>query len=281
MREGNIQKTLWLVLYGTYVLWTFLWGESNFGWERFVENLLVSVNGLFFMISGNELLESYRGSLKEYFWGLVKFLLIPLCLGTFVSLVSQIGFSVSFGFAKDFLKGLLLGTVEEEYWMLYTLIGYALVAPFFHRMLYSMPERDKRQLLYLMLGYFGFFTTGVILGYKIAIFEYPFLSWLAYFIMGFLVRHISWSEKERKGLYLLGCSALLISSAEAVCFEGINWVLDSFCISRAGICILLYLLSGSKQVEDSRKKDNKIGEGIRYAVFLLLPIVVRKAGTVI
>ena len=166
---------------------------------------------------------------------------------SWATLAAQIGFSISLTYAKDVLKGFFLRTICEDYWIFYTLLGFFLVAPFLKKMIEGLSQKEKKWLLGVLVGYFAFFTGGVFLDYKITLYGYPFLNWIAYALAGYLVLTIEWTREQRRGIYIAGILAFIISTGEALCFPGVNWSLDTICLSRIVICLAIFLWLGKRR----------------------------------
>lgn len=237
-----------------YMLQSFYMDNNLQGASLILQNALASVTGLSFMLSGCFLLERSEEGLWFFYKKRILRILPAFLLFRFFSLVSQIGFSVSVAFLKDYLKRLLTKGMEPCDWFFYSLWGFYLMAPFFARMLRRLERAEKKGLLFLLLGYFLFFNLGVIAGYRIAVSSYPFLNWTAYALMGYLVGHADLSKKQYYFGFLFGAFCLLVSSMECVYMPGKNWSLDSYCLSRAGICIGIFLIPSWSIEEGSARK---------------------------
>jgi len=124
------------------------------------------------------------------------------------------------------------------------LLGFYLVVPFLKRMTEGLSAKEKKWLLGVLVGYFAFFTGGVLFNYKITLYGYPFLNWIAFALGGYLVLHIAWTPAQVRMIYIVGAVSFVISSVEAVFFPGVNWSLDSFCLTRILICLAFFLWIG-------------------------------------
>ena len=245
-----------------------------------LQNFIASFYGLFFLITGQALFTIYDGNLTGFYKKTIKYLLLPFFIGTWILLMLQIGFSLSLTFAVDLLKAFITNSVEERFWMAYAVLGICLIAPFIAIMLNSLSEKERRILLYLIVGYFGFFSLAIWFQVGIAIDSYPFLNWMAYGIVGWLMAKISWSKRELNVVKGIGIIALVVSSVEAVIFPGVNWCLDSYCLTRIFICMLIYQLFREIKGKKSENYIAILGEGA-YLLALIFPIGVRIAEKVI
>ena len=236
-----------------------------------LQNFIASFYGLFFLITGQALFTIYDGNLIGFYKKTIKYLLLPFFIGTWILLMLQIGFSVSLTFAMDLLKAFVTNSLEERYWMPYTVMGICLIAPFISIMLNSLSEKERRVLLYLIIGYFAFFSLAIWFQIGIAIASYPFLNWMAYGIVGWLMTKISWSKRELNVIKEIGIVALIVSSIEAVVFPGVNWCLDSYCLTRIFICMLIYQLGRGIKGKKSADHTVILAEGV-YILALIFPI---------
>nr|MBQ8251857.1 hypothetical protein [Lachnospiraceae bacterium] len=217
-------------------------GEGYGNTYLILRNILVSVWALFFMLAGNMLFDDYNGDLKQYYLkkSVCKYIL-PFVLASLGMLISKIGFSVSFGFAKDFIKNFISGTICEDYWICYEVIGMYLIAPFFKRLTDGLNDKEKRWFLFTIVFYFALFSCAVWFSFKFALDGYPFANWVAYAVSGYLVVNIDWKKAEKVWIYVVGILSVLVSAAEVVFWPGRNWSLDSFSLTRILMCLAIML----------------------------------------
>ena len=213
----------------------------------FGQNTLASAYGLIFMVAAVVFFRMYKEKLFDYYVKKGLALLGAMFLISWAALAVQIGFSVSLTYAKDVILGFLLRTVHPDLWIIYSLFGFFLVAPFLKKMTEGLSQKEKKWLLGVLVGYFAFFTGGVLLNYKIMLYGYPFLNWTAYALSGYLVLTIDWTCAQVRGIYIAGIAAFIVSTVEALCFPGVNWSLDTICLSRIGICLAIFLWVGKRR----------------------------------
>lgn len=241
-----------------------------------MHNILDSYYPLIFMLCGVIFLEMYNGSIASFYLKGFFTIVLPLLAASFISLVVQIGCSVSFGFVKDYIRGIVLCSIEPDYLFLYSVIVLYVLAPFFSNMMHILSQKEKRCFFVLIVGYFAFFDFFVLTDMKLAIIGYPFLNITGYAMLGYLTNHIEWKEKEIKALIFSGIISCVISCIEAVFVPDWNWSLDLYCLTRAGMCTAIcYILSG---VKISNDKSEKIILGFgksAYYILLLFPIILR------
>lgn len=239
------------------------------------ENFFASYPMLFMMISGSLLLgKKPYGAGKFYLNRIIK-IGIPFAVSSFVCLAVKIGFSVSFGFLRDFTMTFLTGMIDERYSFLYKIFIFYLMAPFLSGMLEALNDKSKKALLILIVCYFAFFDICVLTDMRLAIRGYPFLNLYAYAIAGYLVSHIGFGAKHQKGLLLAGAVGLAVSSLEFLFLDGRNWALDTYCPTRFFICIGIYLLFTRMHIPDGKLKKgiDTAGRMTYYASLLVPPLL--------
>lgn len=239
-------------------------------------HVLVSYQALFFMLSGRFLLEKYDGNPGKFYADRIRKIGLPFLIASLIALVTKIGFSVSFGFVKDYVKGVCLGTIEETYSFMYSMFVFYLVVPFLAVMVKALTEKERRSLLYLLVGYFVFFDLCVVLDLRLFIVTYPFLNYIGYALIGYLIDHISLKEKEYKGILVAGAVAAVVSCVEAVVCPDLNWALDSYCLTRVLMCLAIYLVVTRRKIPEGKVADGICMLGkMTYYVALALPIFVQ------
>lgn len=221
-----------------------------------LKNLFVSYQPLFFMLSGRFILERYDGKLSKFYLRRFLKIVLPFLVASGIALMSRIGFSVSFGFVKDYIKGICFHTIEPSYSFMYVMFVFYLIAPFLARMVQSLSEKERRQFILLLTGYFVFFDICVIADLRLSIASYPFINMFAYALLGYLIDFISLTGKERKAICVMGVFALFVSSAEVLFMPEVNWAIDSFCLTRVLICMMVYLaVTGIKFLDMNEVSD--------------------------
>lgn len=257
-----------------YIMHYFHMDSSAVGTVLF--HVLVSYQALFFMLSGRFLLEKYDGNFVSFYWRRFCKIGIPFMIASLIALITKIGFSVSLGFAKDFIKGVCFGNIEEAYSFMYGLFVFYLVVPFLSVMVKALDEREKCALLGLLIGYFVFFDLCVVLDLRLFIVTYPFLNFVGYALMGYLIDHVDLSPKMYRGVLIAGGLALLVSTLEKLICPDVNWALDTYCLSRALMCLAVYLFVTRRRFENVQiNKGLCVAGKSTYYVALALPILVQ------
>lgn len=197
---------------------------------------------LFFMLSGRFLLAKEYADYKRFYVRRILKIGLPFIVFSFLSLTLQIGFSVSLGFAKDFCRGFLTGTISDDFSFMYLLFTFYLVVPFLAKMVQSLDVSKRISLLFVIGGYYTFFDFCVITDSKLSIASFPFLNLFGYALAGYLLDHIQLSKKKERLLIIIGFFALLVSYLEICLCPGVNWSIADFSLTRYLTAVGLWLL---------------------------------------
>ncbi len=172
--------------------------------------LLLSTNGLFYMISGYFNLEKEFNSIadiKEYYKNRFINILFPFMAFVFVWTVWDYVHDAGNFNIKIILylyyKAIVDSSVEGHMWFMYPLFGMLLSTPFLSKMLHSMNEKELKILWYIAIGY-NFVCYYLCLDLKIG---FSFLCWfmqgwtILYFA-GYYYRHVIAKENKYKWILL-------------------------------------------------------------------------------
>ncbi len=124
--------------------------------------------------------------------------LIALLLVRAILLISQIGFSVSLGFLKDYVKSLFQHPQSAGLSALYSLCVIFLFAPVFSRLIPHLSDREKRAVLCVLGGYFLFFTAEIFGGFAIKMSDVFFHNIFGYLLGYQLFVSIQWTDLEKR-----------------------------------------------------------------------------------
>lgn len=186
--------------------------------HEIVRTLLLTSNGLFFMISGRFLLEHYDGRIGQFYWKRTVKIGIPVLMAAFFYywyVYGRSGMGLSFwkGFVKDFLQC----HIQGYFWFVFALAGFYLAVPFLAAMFRNMSRREKAVLIGVTAAYFFIQNLYQIFELEMALTSYPFYSWLFYCVLGYLLDSLELSGRQKKMLILAGGLAFLVSAWE-ICF---------------------------------------------------------------
>lgn len=207
-----------------------------------IRTILLTSNGLFFMISGRFLLEHYDGRIGRFYWKRVVKIGIPVLLTAFfyywyVYGRNGIGFSFWKGFVKDFLQC----HIQGYFWFVFALAGFYLAVPFLARMFAAMSQREKRILTCITMAYFFIQNLYQIFSLEMVLTSYPFYSWLFYCILGYLLDSMELSGKEKNWLIRTGGLAFLVSAWEICFWERENPAIHNYSVTMILMTTAIYL----------------------------------------
>ncbi len=197
-----------------------LGNEGAFRLHEVVRTVLLTSNGLFFMVSGRFLLERYDGKMGRFYWKRLVKIGIPVfgaSLFYYTYVYGRNGMNPQFwkGFARDFLQS----RIQGYFWFVYALAGFYLAVPFLARMFSSMGKGEKKALIGISLAYFFVQNLYQIFGLEMVLTAYPFYSWIFYCVWGYLLDSLELSPGKKKLAILAGAGAFVVSSWET-CFWG-------------------------------------------------------------
>lgn len=125
-------------------------------WFLASATLLFSGNALFFMMSGKFNLREREDSkaLKKYYRSKVRNILIPILVYFFIRSLYDLRDDLGFGkFVSYFVSSSLSDFAGTEYWFVFTLFGYLLVAPFLARAFVRMSDVEIKVFIGIGLGF--------------------------------------------------------------------------------------------------------------------------------
>jgi peptidoglycan/LPS O-acetylase OafA/YrhL len=169
-------------------------------------------NGLFFMISGKFALCvccKTGGDYGRYLLKRFGNLGIPILVCMLLRSMFNVGgwwpeYFLSLEFLKEYIQNVLSGFTSYEYWFLYKLVGFLIVAPFVGKML---QQATKSELLWFVgLGIF-WNSLNIYLpeaGFSFS-WEYPLDGCFVLFVLGYAIERIVETRKEENILLILGC----------------------------------------------------------------------------
>lgn len=203
-----------------------------FCFHEVVRTVLLTSNGLFFMVSGRFLLDHYDGRMGRFYWKRFVKIGIPVMgasLFYYAYVYGRNGITLEFwkGFVSDFLQS----RIQGYFWFVYALAGFYLAVPFLARMFSAMGKGEKKALLGLSLAVFFLQNLYQIFGLEIVFTAYPFYSWIFYCIWGYLLDSLELTEREKKLVIWAGAAAFLVSAWETCFWERENPALHNYSVT--------------------------------------------------
>lgn len=213
-----------------------------FHFHEVVRTVLLTSNGLFFMLSGRFLLEHYDGRMWNFYWKRIVKIGIPVAAVSFFYywyVYGRAGMDYSFwkGFIKDFLQSHIQGYL----WFVYTLAGFYLAVPFLARLFSSLEKKERAALTGITILYFFVQNLYQIFELEMVFTSYPFYSWIFYCILGYLLDSMELTGKQKNRLILSGIPAFLVSAWEVCFWERENPALHNYSLTMIVMTTAVYL----------------------------------------
>ena len=213
MKERNHNLDLMRVILCIFVI--ALHSLHHFGIENeivyaIILMLLISSNGLFYMISGYFNLEKeFKNSsdIKEYYKKRFIDIIFPFLAFVFVWTIWDYyhethSFDVA-GIISTYYRAIVDTSSEGHMWFMYPLFGMLLSTPFLSKMLHKMDEKELKILWYIALGYnavcyYLCWDQGIGFSFLCWFLE----GWAILYFAGYYYRHVISKESPIKWIIL-------------------------------------------------------------------------------
>ena len=181
------------------------WASRSGYWYATVgQSLFFSANALFFILSGMlNLKDRDDDKLGIYYFRKVRAILIPILVFFLIRSIYDCYPDITLGnVARTFVYGTLGGYSSIEYWFMFFLTGFLMVAPFLARIFHNMGKHAFNIFIGLGLGFhvLWFVTDNMGLPFS---WRFPFDGFLLTFCLGALVGRLTRTERQRRWLYIL------------------------------------------------------------------------------
>lgn len=183
-----------------------------------MQTLFFTGNALFFLLSGRFNLKrrSDDGQFKLYYFKKIRSILVPFVIIVFIRTCYDNPFALGgWELIKTFAKNLLFNYSNREYWFIYTLTGYLVVAPFLANIFAALTRKQKQAFLAIGLLYQAVQTLLANMGYQFA-WGYLFNGFALVFTVGYFLEEIVPSKRftlvriDAIGVVCLACTAILM-----------------------------------------------------------------------
>lgn len=216
--------------------------QNALRFHEVIRTLLLTSNGLFFMVSGRFLLENYHGGMGRFYWKRFVKIGIPVLAASLFYYVYVYGRNgLSLHFWKGLLTDLLQSRIQGYFWFVYALAGFYLAVPFLSRMFANMGKGEKGALTGITLAYFGLQNLYQIFGLEMVFTSYLFYSWVFYCILGYLLDSFKLTKRQIKLVILAGILAFLVSSWEICFWKRENPALHNYSVTMILMTSAVYL----------------------------------------
>lgn len=153
----------------------------------------------------------------------------------------------SIGYCYRYVRTVLEGPLLDSTSRWYELLIFAIFVSYLSCMLLHLNEKMKCSLLFVILGYFTFFTIEIFGNITTKIACYPFLNIWGYILAGWLLLHITWTRKEKTAGIICWILSIAILELEYFCYPDALQMEDFYfifkCITILGV---LYLMQKKK-----------------------------------
>lgn len=214
-----------------------------------------TANALFFMLSGKFNLRERKddAGLKQYYLKRFRGFMIPIIIlflvRTIYNLYPHFGSIADIG--KEYVKNSLGAFSSMEYWFVFTLFGFLIVAPFIAPIFSHMTAFSKKFFLGIGLGYNLLTIIAQNLGLNFS-WGYLFSGFALAFCLGAFVEDLFANPKSRKILYAASIASVVITvwMHQAGFTQGIHDISPFYTILAIGIYI--FLLNAFRSAKPSR-----------------------------
>ena len=209
MKERKVNLDLMKVILGLCVITIHsfdYFGTDNSLVNSLILTLLISCDGLFYMISGYFNLEKdfssstdikkyYKNKFINVFFPFLAFILV----WTIWDYIHATGtFNIS-EILSIYYRSIVDTSANGHLWFMYPLFGMLLSTPFLSKMLHHMDEKELKILWYIAIGYnviSYYFCRDIKIGFSVLC--WIFEGWTIDYIAGYYYRHVIVKENKIK-----------------------------------------------------------------------------------
>ncbi len=207
-----------------------------------VRTLLLTSNGLFFMVSGRFLLERYDGRAGRFYWKRLVKIGIPVLAASLFYYIYVYGRNgMGPAFWKAFVLDFWQSRIQGYFWFVFALAGFYLAVPFLAPMFRALTRKELMLFFGVSLAYFLVQDLYQIFGLEMVLTSYPFYSWVFYCVLGYLLDRLALSSRARKGFAAAGAAAFLLSAWETCFWERENPAIHDYSPTMILMTAALYL----------------------------------------
>lgn len=257
MSKGNFEisclPVLQILLGSVYCIFLIFFKEEDTAFHS-ISGLYIILKGipsLILVCYGYRLLEKYITN-REHIGEVMRILLsCLLAQGICYILQNDIRFSIMYGY--HFVRSVIAAPLLDSISKWYELFIFGLCVPFLSCMLTHLNEALKRSLLFLIIGYFTFFTIEIFGGITLKIACYPFLNIWGYILAGWLLFHIEWKKREKIKGFICWIVSLLLLELEYLYYPNASQMEDFYFVFRCVVVLGIFcILNRNKKIEKER-----------------------------
>lgn len=176
-----------------------------------LQTIFFTGNVLFFLLSGKFNLREKKddAAVKKFYYNKIRNIVVPIVIFFFIRTLYDLYPDYSLGLVvKTFIKNFVYDYSHIEYWFMYTLVGFLLVAPFLSHAFARFSKFEKKLFVGIGLGYHLVLLIVSDAGYPLG-WSYLFLGFSFTFFIGGLIEDLFETKKSRCGLALTSVLCLL------------------------------------------------------------------------
>lgn len=228
--------------------------STNIGFLFFAtgQALFFTANALFFMMSGKFNVREYKTDqdLKRYFIKKIRNIMLPIFILFFIRTLYDLfpNYGSIFHFGKEYIENSLGLYAEIEYWFVFTLVGFLLVAPFLAPSFLNMSKFAQKIFLAIGLIYnlFVLFSSNYDFPFS---WGYLFSGFAFTFFIGTFIDKLFTTKKQVIAMLVAALLSLMVTVwfAWNGKIEGIHDISPFYTLIAIGIYLLIiYLFKNSK-----------------------------------
>lgn len=228
----------------------------NLGWYLVAagQGLFFTANALFFMLSGKFNLRERKNDreMVDYYRKRVRNFLIPIVILFFIRTLYNLypHFESLFHVGKEYLKNSISVFGGMEYWFVFTLFGYLIVAPFLAPMIDKLTPLSRKIFFGIGIAYHAILFVFANLSIDFS-WGYLFSGFAFTFCLGGFVESLF---PNRRSLIRLGAVALVCLGAIVLCARegwsaGLHDTSPFYTILAVGVYLLV--IAGAKRLKPS------------------------------
>lgn len=181
-------------------------GEISFHAAVIAPVVLISADGVFYMLSGYFNLEKEFNSvsdIKKYYKNKILYVLLPfLAFVLFWTIWDYVHLNNSFNFGEImsiYYESIMDTSADGHMWFMYPLFGLLLSTPFLSKMLHNMDDKELKLLWRVAIGFnFVCYYVCCDMGTSFRVLAWFADGWPIYYIGGYYYRHVVAKESVLK-----------------------------------------------------------------------------------
>ena len=203
--------------------------------------IIITCNGIFFMISGKFLLEREIENIPKFYLDRFVKIIVPVIIASVIYYFSRVDFNVSGETIKGCIKALVQNEGQTYFWFIYTLSCLYLLTPFLKKMLDACSDKWLMILIIQSVIVMIVFNIFEILGLKHPFTSYSFYNWLLFFIMGYSIDRLVKTNRQENIILIIAIVMYGLSISEFL-LKVNNPSRWDYSVSYLSMCCGMYIL---------------------------------------